>query len=43
MKRLYERYCQEDAKLLQLVAVLQWGLRIQLSILSEIIAFFRTK
>jgi len=25
MKRLYERYCQEDAKLLQLVAVLPWG------------------
>jgi hypothetical protein len=25
MKRLYEHYCQEDAKLLQLVAVLPWG------------------
>lgn len=25
MKRLYERYYQEDTKLLQLVAVLPWG------------------
>jgi len=25
MQRLYERYCQEDTKLLQLVAVLPWG------------------
>lgn len=25
MKRLYERYCQEDTKLLQAVAVLPWG------------------
>ena len=30
MKRLYERYCQEKAKLLQLVAVLSWGKKLLL-------------